>query len=185
MHNNDTGDVACNSYHKIEEDVALLKNLGVGYYRFSISWSRVLPKGTVNKVNPLGVKYYNKLIDRLLDNGIKPAVTLYHFDLPQALQDIGGWRNPNIPDVFNEYARFCFQEFGNKVKLWLTINEPHEEALDAYGLGSFAPGIKEMQAGPYQGRCTKFKTCYFVLGRYVPGDLNNIWYASVLSHSLI
>lgn len=150
VHNNDTGDVACNSYHKIEEDVALLKNLGVGYYRFSISWSRVLPKGTVDKVNPLGVKYYNKLIDRLLDNGIKPAVTLYHFDLPQALQVIGGWRNPNIPDVFNEYARFCFQEFGNKVKLWLTINEPHEEALDAYGLGSFAPGIKEMQAGPYQ-----------------------------------
>ena len=104
-------------------------------------------------MNPLGVRYYNKLIDALLANGIKPAVTLYHFDLPQALQDVGGWRNPNIPDIFNEYARFCFGEFGDRVGLWLTINEPHEEALDAYGLGAFAPGIKEMEAGPYQGKC--------------------------------
>lgn len=153
IHNNDTGDIACDSYHKFDEDVALLKNLGVGYYRFSISWSRVLPHGTIDKVNPLGVRYYNKLIDTLLANGIKPAVTLYHFDLPQALQDAGGWRNPNIADIFNEYARYCFGEFGDRVGLWLTINEPHEEALDAYGLGAFAPGIKEMEAGPYQGKC--------------------------------
>lgn len=87
----------------------------------------------------------------MLSNGIKPAVTLYHFDLPQALQDKGGWRNPNIPDIFNDYARFCFKEFGDRVGIWITINEPHEEALDAYGLGAFAPGIKEMDAGPYQG----------------------------------
>lgn len=150
IHNNDTGDIACNSYHKIDEDVALLKNLEVGYYRFSISWSRVLPQGTSDKVNTLGVQYYNKLIDTLLENGIKPAVTLYHFDLPQALQDLGGWLNPDIHDVFNEYARFCFREFGDRVSLWLTINEPHEEALDAYGLGSFAPGRKEIEAGPYK-----------------------------------
>ena len=88
----------------------------------------------------------------MLSNGIKPAVTLYHFDLPQALQDKGGWRNPNIPDIFNDYARFCFKEFGDRVGIWITINEPHEEALDAYGLGAFAPGIKEMDAGPYQGK---------------------------------
>ncbi|XP_073245033.1 cytosolic beta-glucosidase-like [Porites lutea] len=150
IHNNDTGDVACDSYHKIDEDIALLKNLGVGYYRFSISWSRVLPLGTTDKVNPLGVEYYNNLINAMLSNGIKPAVTLYHFDLPQALQDKGGWRNPNIPDIFNDYARFCFKEFGDRVGIWITINEPHEEALDAYGLGAFAPGIKEMDAGPYQ-----------------------------------
>lgn len=129
-----------------------MKNLGVGYYRFSISWSRVLPLGTTDKVNPLGVEYYNNLINAMLSNGIKPAVTLYHFDLPQALQDKGGWRNPNIPDIFNDYARFCFKEFGDRVGIWITINEPHEEALDAYGLGAFAPGIKEMDAGPYQGK---------------------------------
>lgn len=153
IHNNDTGDVACDSYHKTEEDVSLLKDLGVGYYRFSISWSRVLPQGTIDKVNPLGVNYYNKLIDTLLANGIKPAVTLYHFDLPQALQDIGGWHNPTISDIFNEYAQFCFKEFGDRVGIWLTINEPHEEALDAYGLGAFAPGLKNMATGPYLGMC--------------------------------
>lgn len=163
IHNNDTGDVACDSYHKIEEDVSLLKNLGVGYYRFSISWSRVLPQGTIDKVNPLGVKYYNKLIDTLLANGIKPAVTLYHFDLPQALQDVGGWRNPKISDIFKEYAQFCFKEFGDRVGMWLTINEPHEEALDAYGLGAFAPGIKDMETGPYQGKCEQHQISHFIV----------------------
>ena len=132
--------------------MALLKHLGVGYYRFSISWSRVLPKGTIDKVNLLGIKYYNKLIDTLLANGIKPAVTLYHFDLPHALQDVGGWHNPNISDIFNGYAQFCFKEFGDRVGIWLTINEPHEEALDAYGLGAFAPGLKNMETGPYLGK---------------------------------
>ena len=113
----------------------------------------MLPQGTIDKVNPLGVDYYNKLIDTLLANGIKPAVTLYHFDLPQALQDVGGWHNPKISDIFNEYAQFCFKEFGDRVGIWLTINEPHEEALDAYGLGAFAPGLKNMATGPYLGMC--------------------------------
>lgn len=148
---NQTGDVACDSYHKIDEDVQLLKDLEVASYRFSISWSRLLPEGTLQHINPLGVKYYNTLIDKLLANGIKPAVTLVHFDLPQALQDTGGWLNPQIADTFNDYARFCFQEFGDRVKIWLTINEPHEEALDAYGLGEFAPGIKQLATGPYAG----------------------------------
>ena len=111
-------------------------------------------------MNTLGVQYYNKLIDTLLGNGVKPAVTLYHFDLPQALQDLGGWLNPDIHDVFNDYARFCFREFGDRVSLWLTINEPHEEALDAYGLGSFAPGIKEIEAGPYQGKYSIFEASF-------------------------
>ena len=107
-------------------------------------------------MNALGVSYYNKLIDTLLANGIKPAVTLYHFDLPQALQDVGGWHNPKISDIFNEYAQFCFEEFGDRVGIWLTINEPHEEALDAYGLGSFAPGLKNMATGPYLGMCDQW-----------------------------
>lgn len=107
-------------------------------------------------MNTQGVNYYNKLIDTLLANGIKPAVTLYHFDLPQALQDVSGWHNPKISDIFNEYAQFCFKEFGDRVEIWLTINEPHEEALDAYGLGSFAPGLKNMATGPYLGMCDQW-----------------------------
>ena len=152
VRNNETGDVACDSYNKIDDDISLLKRLGIGYYRFSIAWSRVLPQGKINNVNSLGVRYYNNLIDALLAAGIKPVVTLYHFDLPQSLQDDGGWRNPEITDIFDEYARFCFKEFGDRVQMWLTINEPHEEALDAYGYGSFAPGIKEMETGPYEGK---------------------------------
>lgn len=151
IHNNQNGDIACDSYHKIDEDIALLKNLGVSHYRFSIAWSRILPDGRVSHVNTLGVQYYKKLINQLLANGIQPAVTLCHFDLPQALQDIGGWLNPDIADIFAEYARVCFKEFGEKVKLWFTINEPNEEAVQAYGLGLFPPGIKDMQEGVYKG----------------------------------
>ena len=147
----ETGDIACDSYHKTEDDVQLLKNLGVGYYRFSIAWSRVLPDGTTKKINKLGVKYYSDLIDKLLLNNIQPAVTLYHFDLPQALQDIGGWLNPSVADLFNDYARFCFEAFGNRVKLWFTLNEPWVDAYIGYGIGIFAPGIKEIATAPYKG----------------------------------
>ena len=103
------GDIACDSFHKTDEDVKILENLGVVYYRFSISWSRVLPKGTLVEVNQAGVKYYNDLINSLLENEITPMVALYHFDLPQALQDkYDGWLNPEMADVFNRpFATIC------------------------------------------------------------------------------
>ncbi|KAK3744959.1 hypothetical protein QZH41_000292 [Actinostola sp. cb2023] len=151
VHNNENGDIACDSYHKIDDDVALLKNLGVSHYRFSISWSRVLPRGDIDEVNPLGLQYYKKLIEKLVENNIQPAVTLYHFDLPQALQDTGGWLNAEIANKFGDYARLCFQELGQHVKLWFTINEPQIECLMSYGNGRFPPEIKDMAEGPYKG----------------------------------
>ena len=149
---NQTGDVACDSYHKTDEDIALLKNIGVSHYRFSISWARILPKGTTEEVNLAGIKHYSDFIDKLLANNVQPMVTLYHFDLPQALQDIGGWKNPEMADIFNDYAKVCFEELGDRVKWWLTINEPFIIAFLGHGLGNHAPGLKELQTAPYQGK---------------------------------
>ncbi|NWR57682.1 LPH hydrolase, partial [Bucorvus abyssinicus] len=139
--NDDTGDVACDSYHKIEEDVEMLKKLKVSHYRFSISWSRVLPDGTTRYINEMGLNYYERLIDALLAANIKPQVTLYHWDLPQALQNIGGWENDTIVQRFKEYAELLFQRLGDKVKFWITLNEPYNTAYLGYGVGTAAPGI--------------------------------------------
>ncbi|KAK2493233.1 hypothetical protein MC885_002718 [Smutsia gigantea] len=141
VENNDTGDVACDSYHKIAEDVAALQNLGVSHYRFSISWPRILPDGTTKYINEAGLNYYTRLIDALLAVGIKPQVTIYHWDLPQALQDIGGWENETIVQRFREYADVLFQRLGDKVKFWITLNEPFVIANQGYGYGTSAPGI--------------------------------------------
>lgn len=139
--NDDNGDVACDSYHKIEEDVEMLKRLKVSHYRFSISWSRVLPDGTTRYINEMGLNYYERLIDALLAANITPQVTLYHWDLPQALQDIGGWENDTIVQRFKEYAELLFQRLGDKVKFWITLNEPYNTAYLGYGFGTAAPGI--------------------------------------------
>ncbi|XP_041635796.1 cytosolic beta-glucosidase [Cheilinus undulatus] len=137
------GDVACNSYKLWEKDLECIQQLGLTHYRFSLSWSRLLPDGTTGHVNQKGVQYYNKMIDDLLACNVSPMVTLYHFDLPQALQDQGGWKSPSIVRLFDSYAKFCFQTFGDRVKLWITINEPYVCAKLGHEDGIHAPGFKE------------------------------------------
>ena len=118
------GDIACDSYHRFPEDVAMMKQLGVNAYRFSIAWPRIQPTGR-GEANPEGIAYYNRLIDLLLENGITPFITLYHWDLPLDLERAhDGWLNPEITDDFAAYAELCFKAFGDRVKHWITLNEP-------------------------------------------------------------
>ncbi|XP_020239598.1 hydroxyisourate hydrolase isoform X1 [Cajanus cajan] len=133
------GDVACDGYHKYKEDVRLMVETGLDAYRFSISWSRLLPNGR-GPVNPKGLQYYNNLINELISNGILPHATLYNSDLPQALEDeYGGWLNRDIIRDFTDYADVCFREFGDRVLYWSTINEPNVFALGGYDQGTIPP----------------------------------------------
>jgi len=139
--NGDNGDVACDHYHRFEEDIKLMAEMGVKAYRFSISWSRVLPTGTTELINKQGIEFYNKVIDGCLDNGIEPWVTLYHWDLPQHLQDNeSGWLGEFVTKRFADYADVCFSCFGDRVKNWITINEAWVVSILGYGQGIFAPG---------------------------------------------
>lgn len=139
--NGDTGDIACDHYSRFEEDIELMAEMGVKAYRFSISWSRILPDGTTDSVNEEGIDFYNKVIDTCLAHGIEPWATLYHWDLPQYLQEVeGGWVADSIVDRFTEYASICFAAFGKRVKNWITINEAWVVSILGYGQGVFAPG---------------------------------------------
>jgi len=139
------GDIACDSYKHTERDIEQLVKVGVKNYRFSISWARLLPNGTRtdgNEVNTAGIQHYSAFIDKLVSAGITPFVTLYHWDLPQALQDkYGGWVDDQILVDYADYARLCFEQFGDRVKYWITINEPSVVADLGYGMGWFAPGV--------------------------------------------
>ena len=121
--NGHTGDVACDHYHRVEDDVALMAELGLQSYRFSISWSRVMPDGR-GKVNAEGLAWYSRLVDRLLDNDIVPCPTLFHWDLPAALDDRGGWLNPDIADWFADYGRVMFRALDGRVKRWVRWSLP-------------------------------------------------------------
>ncbi|KAH3764001.1 glycosyl hydrolase family 1 [Pelomyxa schiedti] len=138
--NGDTGDVADDSYNLYPEDISLMKELGVKAYRFSIAWSRIMPTGEM-PISQAGIEHYSVLIDTLLDAGIDPYITLYHWDLPQDLHDkYGGWLNDTIIDLFTSYADVCFSSFGDRVQHWITFNEPHEVSWQGYGIGTMAPG---------------------------------------------
>ncbi len=136
------GDVACDQYHRYPEDIALMKQMGVGAYRMSISWSRIFPTAG-GPVNQAGLDHYLKVLDMLRDNGIRPVVTLYHWDLPQYLQDAGGWPSRDTALRFGDYASVLAASFGDRVDTWTTLNEPWCAAYLGYGNGAHAPGIKD------------------------------------------
>ncbi len=142
--NGETGDVACDHYHRYAEDVDLMAAIGLRTYRFSISWSRVIPFG-FGAVNEKGLDFYDRLVDALLAKSIRPAVTLYHWDLPQALQDVGGWANRDTTDRFAEYAALMYQRLGDRVTRWITLNEPIIFTEMGYRTGVMAPGIRDLK----------------------------------------
>ncbi len=137
--NGDNGDVACDHYRRWESDVELIAGLGLGAYRFSIAWGRVLPEGR-GRVNEKGLDFYRRLVDRLLARGIAPNVTLFHWDLPAALEDEGGWLAPDAPKWFADYARIAFEALGDRVPMWATLNEPWVIVDGGYLHGLHAPG---------------------------------------------
>ncbi|KAK7789829.1 hypothetical protein R5R35_007360 [Gryllus longicercus] len=149
IRDNATGDIADDSYHKYEEDVRLLAELGSDFYRFSISWARILPKGDLSQINQLGLNYYDNLINELLDKGIEPLVTMYHWDLPQALQELGGWPNPILVDYFEDYARLLIESYGDRVKHWITFNEPLEFTMGYAKEAYMPPSINKPGVGDY------------------------------------
>ncbi len=138
-----SGEVACDHYHRMHEDVGLMAGLGLNGYRFSISWPRVLPAGT-GAVNEAGIAFYDRLVDELLEHGIQPLVTLYHWDLPQALQEQGGWASSEIAEWFAEYAEIVAGRLGDRVREWVTINEPHVVAFAGHLDGVHPPGVRDL-----------------------------------------
>ncbi|XP_054663248.1 klotho isoform X3 [Grus americana] len=142
------GDVASDSYNNLFRDTEGLRRLGVSHYRFSLAWARLLPNGTA-PLNPAGLAHYRRLLGRLRELGIEPVVTLYHWDLPQGLQDaFGGWASPVLPQLFCDYAELCFRHFGGQVRYWLTMDNPYVVAWHGYGTGRLPPGV---QGGPGLG----------------------------------
>lgn len=142
MTNGDTGDVACDHYHRYPEDIALMRQLGLKAYRFSTSWTRVLPFGR-GRVNPSGLDFYDRLVDALCAAKIEPFLTLYHWDLPQVLQDEGGWANRNTCYAFADYTALMVKRLGDRVKYWTTLNEPSVITYIGYLSGEHAPGIQD------------------------------------------
>ena len=142
--NGDNGDVACDHYHRYQEDLDLIKWMGVDAYRFSVAWPRVIPSG-IGTINKAGLDFYDRLVDAALERQIEPWLTLYHWDLPQALQDKGGWNNREIVHWFEEYSDVMTARLGDRVKNWMTLNEPLCSAWIGHLYGAMAPGIENLQ----------------------------------------
>ncbi|SHJ17217.1 GH1 family beta-glucosidase [Thermoclostridium caenicola] len=140
--NGDTGDIACDHYHRYPEDIALMKEVGLKGYRMSVAWPRIFPQGR-GKPSTAGLDFYNRLVDALLENDIEPMITLYHWDLPQALQELGGWGNRDTTDYFADYAYTVFNALGDRVKKWNTLNEPWVSAFAGHYIGRHAPGMRD------------------------------------------
>lgn len=143
VYQGETGDRACDHYHLYKDDVALMKSIGLQTYRFSVAWSRIFPFGA-GAVNETGLAFYDNLIDELLKAGIEPALTLYHWDLPQGLQDLGGWANRDTAQRFAEYASLLYSRYGDRVKRWITLNEPIIFVNYGHRTGLMAPGIRDI-----------------------------------------
>lgn len=142
INDGDTGDIACDHYHRFKEDVQEMAKLGLGAYRFSVSWSRIFPTGT-GEPNPAGVAFYHRLLTELEQANITPAATIYHWDLPLPLEQRGGWTNRATVDAYVDYATFLFKEFGDRVPLWITHNEPRVVAYRGYGSKTMPPGTDD------------------------------------------
>ena len=149
------GDIACDDYHRLEEDLDILSSLGIKSYRFSVSWSRIIPNGT-GKINEKGIEFYSRLIDGLIKRGITPCLTLFHWDLPYALHLKGGWLNDESPDWFAEFAAVIKKYFGDRVHLFITLNEPQAFVGNGYCRGNHAPGYK-------LGKSELMRICHNVL----------------------
>jgi len=145
-----TGDIAADHYHRMQDDVNLMAEMGLGAYRFSIAWPRILPEGT-GEVNERGLDFYDRLVDALLAKGIRPLVTLYHWDLPLALHERGGWLNRQTAYAFAEYAEVVAKRLGDRVEWWITQNEPWVAAFLGYGVGVHAPGLRDLHAACVAG----------------------------------
>ena len=176
--NGDTGDVACDHYRRMADDVAMMKRLGHTAYRFSIAWGRVQPDGR-GAVNEAGLGFYERLVDTLLAAGIEPMATLYHWDLPAALDDRGGWLNPDIADWFADYASAVYRRLDDRVKLWATLNEPWVVTDGGYLHGTLAPGHRSRFEAPIASHHllrshAKAVQAYRALGRHQVGLVVNI-----------
>ncbi|XP_045512038.1 myrosinase 1-like [Pieris brassicae] len=181
IHNCDTGDIAADSYNNYKRDVQMMDEMGLDYYRFSISWNRILPTNSPGDINEAGVAYYNKLINEMLKYNITPMVTIHHFDVPLQLEALGGWVNPKMVDWFVNYARVVYELFGDRVKTWFTINEPREYCtqmsafVNKSGINDYlcARHMLLGHAKAYHVYHNEFKAKY---GGKVGIVLNSLWY---------
>jgi beta-glucosidase len=179
---NHNGNVTCNFYSHYQEDIALMYRLGIPNFRFSLSWSRILPQG-IGPVNHKGVDFYNRMIDWCLELGIEPWVTLYHWDLPQALQQKGGWTNREILHWFSFYADFCIRKFGDRVRHWMVLNEPMVFTGAGYFLGVHAPGKKGL--ANFLAAVHHATLCQAEVGRLIKNQYPNSKVGTTFSYSHI